>query len=60
MTERDLSAFVVKKPEEEAPARPVAPPPPPPVVTAPPRDTATVAIVRGLKREEYTVTRALR
>ena len=60
VTERDLSAFVVKKPEEEAPARPVAPPPPPPVVTAPPRDTATVAIVRGLKREEYTVTRALR
>jgi pilus assembly protein CpaB len=43
--------------------RPVAPPPPPPapVVKAPPpppTNTVTVAIVRNMKREEYTVRRS--
>lgn len=54
VTERDLG---------DAPAHPVIVPPPPvaapvetPVVRAPRRsETVTVAIVRGLKREEYTV-----
>jgi pilus assembly protein CpaB len=38
----------------------VAPPPPPPPVVAappPPSDTATVTIVRNMKREDYTVRR---
>jgi pilus assembly protein CpaB len=41
--------------------RVVAPPPPPPVVAAPPSsplNTATVTIVRNMKREDYTVQRA--
>ena len=52
ITERDLSR------SEPTPvvAAPATPPPATPAVKRPP-DTATVAIVRGLKREEYAVTR---
>jgi len=55
VTERDLSPLGSRI--EDVPVRPVAPPPPP--VAAPPRkpDTATVSIVRGLKREDYAVMR---
>ena len=54
ITERDLGTARV--PDEAPVVRPVAPPPP---VVAPVRrpNTATVAIVRGMKREEYTVIR---
>jgi pilus assembly protein CpaB len=51
ITERDLS----KLGEPVAPAPAPAAAPAAPVAT--PSDTATVAIVRGLKREEYTVMR---
>jgi pilus assembly protein CpaB len=56
ITERDLGT--VRVPDEPPVVRPIAPPPPP--VAAParrPANTATVVIVRGLKREEYTVVR---
>jgi pilus assembly protein CpaB len=56
ITERDLGT--VRVPDEPPVVRPIAPPPPP--VAAParrPANTATVAIVRGMKREEYTVVR---
>jgi pilus assembly protein CpaB len=58
VTEKDLSPGVREEVVVRAVAPP-APPPPPPPVAAPVRkpDTATVAIVRGLKREEYAVMR---
>jgi pilus assembly protein CpaB len=64
VTERDLNRS--KKPEParvaapppspRPPPPPPAPPPPAPVVQVP--DTVTVAIVRGVKREEYSVRRS--
>jgi pilus assembly protein CpaB len=57
VTERDLNRS--KQPE---PVRVATPPPPPPPPVAPPAarpsNTATVAIVRGTKREEYSVRRS--
>jgi pilus assembly protein CpaB len=57
ITERDLGT--VRVPDEPpVVVRPIAPPPPPVVAPARrPPNTATVAIVRGMKREEYTVMR---
>ena len=55
ITERDLSTIKV-----EAPVVQPAPPPPPPQVVQKPAlkpDTAKVAIVRAMKREEYIVRR---
>jgi pilus assembly protein CpaB len=54
ITERDLGA--PRGPDEAPVVHPIAPPPP--VVEPVQRlDTVTVAIVRGLKREEYAVRR---
>jgi pilus assembly protein CpaB len=42
-------------------AREVVPPPPPPAIApppSPPLDTATVTVVRNMKREDYTVRRS--
>ena len=57
ITEKDLSS--VPKVVEEPPRVIAPPPPPPPPVALPvPRpDTTMVAIVRGMKREEYKVRR---
>ena len=55
VTEQDLSEAIARHIE------PVHRPPPPPVtapVAPPPPTTAKVAIVRNLKREEYTVVRS--
>lgn len=52
VTERDLGEPIIRSVE------PVPTPPPTPVVApVPPSHTAKVAIVRNLKREEYTVVR---
>lgn len=58
ITEADLG---FRKPAE--PVRIVPPPPPPPPVStraavAPPTNTVTVAVVHGMKREEFTVRRS--
>ena len=58
ITEKDLAT--VKTPDPPPPVvKIIAPePPPPPVVEPPPRtDTTTIAIVRGMKRDEYKVMR---
>jgi len=54
VTERDLAQAEFSPPSQKKVA---ADPPPPPPAAIPARrsDTATVSIVRGLKREEYTV-----
>jgi pilus assembly protein CpaB len=59
VTERDLSPLGAKLIEEpQVRAVPPPPPPPPPVVTTFPKpNTTMIAIVRGMKREEYTVRR---
>jgi len=56
VTEKDLGERRV----EHVVTPPPAPPPPAPVVKAPPAptNTVTVAIVRNMKREEYTVRRS--
>jgi pilus assembly protein CpaB len=56
VTERDLGGVSVRDVE------PVRAPPPAPIAAAPttPSPTAKVAVVRNLKREEYTVTRSER
>jgi pilus assembly protein CpaB len=55
VTERDLAAQaeLPPPPQKKLPADP--PPPPPAAIPARRSDTATVSILRGLKREEYTV-----
>lgn len=59
ITEADLG---FRKPAEPVRIAPPPPPPPPPVstraVAPPPTNTATVAIVHGMKREEFTVRRS--
>ena len=56
VTERDLSPLGAKLIEE--PQVRAVPPPPPPVVTPVSKpNTTLIAIVRGMKREEYTVRR---
>jgi pilus assembly protein CpaB len=57
VTERDLGRNAPRRTQPVTP--PAFTPPPPPPVAAPPRppDSATVAIVRGTKREEYKVRR---
>ena len=59
VSENDLGQAPRKEVPVVAPKPPPAPPPP--VVAAPvkspPPDTATVAVVRGVKRDEYTVKR---
>jgi pilus assembly protein CpaB len=57
ITERDLSPRGAKPVEEVRAAPPPPPPPPPVVIPARKPDTAMIAIVRGLKREEYAVRR---
>jgi pilus assembly protein CpaB len=60
VTEEDIGRGKAPEPVHVAPPPPS--PPPPPIVVKPPRsrpsNTATVAIVRGMKREEYTVIRS--
>jgi len=51
-TERDLAQAEIAPPSQ---TKVVAEPPPPAAVPAQRSNTATVSIVRGLKREEYTV-----
>jgi pilus assembly protein CpaB len=53
VTERDLGDAVTRP--TPAPAQVVAPPPVEAPVVKPVRQTVTIAIVRGMKREEYTV-----
>ena len=55
VTERDLGR--AKPPEPVRVAAPPTPPPPPPPAAKAPSNTATVSIVRGNKREDYTVRR---
>ena len=55
ITEKDLSKFVDQAAPPPAPV--AAPPPPAPAPVVARSDTANIVIVRGLKREEYTVTR---
>jgi pilus assembly protein CpaB len=57
ITERDLTTW--KIPDDPPPVQVVAPPLPPPPVVEPVRrpDKATVAVVRGMTREEYKVMR---
>jgi hypothetical protein len=65
VTERDLNRGLIPPPVKIALPLPPPPqpPPPPPAPAAPPPaakvpDMVTVAIVRGIKREEYTVRRS--
>jgi Flp pilus assembly protein CpaB len=59
VTERDLNRGKTLEPVKTvAPPPPPAPAPPPRPPTAKVPDTATVAIVRGVKREEYNVQRS--
>src|SRR5215475_1255878 len=55
VTEKDLS----QGPHGEVVVRPPAPPPPPAPVAAPARtpDNVSVSVVRGVKREDYSVAR---
>jgi pilus assembly protein CpaB len=53
VTERDLAQAELSPPSQKKVA--ADPPPPPAAIPARRSDTATVSIVRGLKREEYTV-----
>jgi pilus assembly protein CpaB len=55
VTEQDLGEAIVRHVE---PVR--APPPAPAAAPAPPSSTVKVAVVRNLKREEYTVVRSER
>ena len=55
VTERDLAQAELSPPPQKKIAADPPPPPPPAAIPARRLDTATVSIVRGLKREEYTV-----
>jgi pilus assembly protein CpaB len=55
VTERDLAAQAELPPPPQKKLAADPPPPPPAAIPARRSDTATVSIVRGLKREEYTV-----
>jgi pilus assembly protein CpaB len=58
VTERDLSPLPSKIEEPPHAAPPPPPPPPPPPLPIAKPNTVKIAVVRGLKREEYTVVRA--
>jgi pilus assembly protein CpaB len=55
VTERDLAAQAELPPPPQKKLAADPPPPPPAAIPARRSDTATVSILRGLKREEYTV-----
>jgi pilus assembly protein CpaB len=55
VTERDLAAQAELPPPPQKKLAADPPPPPPAAIPARRSDTAMVSIVRGLKREEYTV-----
>jgi pilus assembly protein CpaB len=57
VTERDLSPLPPKVEEPPREAPPPPPPPPPPPIPITKLNTVKIAVVRGLKREEYTVIR---